>query len=885
MMLAEGARIGPYEIAGWLGAGGMGEVYRARDPRLDRAVAIKLLPESFAADADRLRRFEQEARAAGQLNHPNILTVYDVGTYPSTSSGHATPYVVSELLEGMTLRARLQGGAALAPRRAIDYARQIADGLAAAHDRGIVHRDLKPDNLFVTGDGRIKILDFGLAKLTRPRGDSAPHAGLPTETEPGMVIGTAAYMSPEQVRGEAVDHRSDIFGLGVILYEMLAGRPAFTRATAAETMTAILKEDPPELPAAMVPPALARLVGHCLEKPREGRFQSARDLGFHLESVPEATAAGPAISVPAAPRRRRTGLVAAAAIAALVIAAAIVLWRLDRSDYFWRNPLDDAHFTRLTDFDGTEYDAAISADGRFAAFVSDRSGVDDVWVTQIGTGEFHNLTAGRISEIRGSSNQNVGFSRDGSLVWMHNRPTNPDDCPGAQNTIWVAPTLGGNLRPFLQCAAHVDWTADGRRMVYVSPTAGDPMFVAEADDKVGRRIFVSRPGVHSHFQTWSPDGRFIYFVHGVLPDELDLWRMRPEGGEPERLTFHQSLVRSPTFLDNRVLLYSARAADGSGPWLYGMDVERRVPHRVSFGVEQYTSIDASADGSRLLATVATGKAGLWRIPLSEKVIEESDATRVHVPNVHARSPRLGPNYLLYLSSKGAANGLWKLQDGAATELWSGLNGAVMASPAVSPDGRTIAFPVRRGGRTKLYVMGADATGARVLGEALDINGAPSWSPDGKWIAVAAGQGANARVYRVPADGAAPVPLVTDYSVDPIWSPDGTFLVYAGPNVSSTFQVKAATADGAPRSLPSLVLPRGTRFRFVPGQNALLVLKGWLWTKDFYIVDLETGRERQVTKLHPDFTIHDFDLSADGRAITFDRLKETSDIVLIDLPKP
>jgi WD40 repeat protein len=391
--------------------------------------------------------------------------------------------------------------------------------------------------------------------------------------------------------------------------------------------------------------------------------------------------------------------------------------------------------------------------------------------------------------------------------------------------------------------------------------------------------------VHSHFQTWSPDGRFIYFVHGVLPDELDLWRIRPEGGEAERLTFHQSLVRSPTFLDNRVVLYSARAADGSGPWLYGMDVMRRVPHRVSFGVEQYTSIDASADGRRLVTTVATSKASLWRIPMSDRVIEEAGASRLEVASVHARSPRLGPNYLLYLSSKGDADGLWKLQDGAATELWSGLNGEVSAAPAVSPDGRRIAFPVRRGGRTRLYVMGADATGIQALAEGLDVNGAPAWSPDGKWIAVAAGQGTNARVFKVPVDGTAPIQVATEYSIDPIWSPDGTFLIYAGPNVASTFPVKTVTADGKPRSLPTLLLPRGTRFRFVPGENALLVLKGWLWHKNFFIVDLETGRERQVTNLQPELMIQDFDVSSDGREITFDRLKETSDIVLIDLPKP
>ena len=216
------------------------------------------------------------ARAAGQLNHPNILAVHDVGLHAGA------PYIVSELLEGESLRSRLHGGA-LRSRKAIDYARQTAEGLAAAHDKGIVHRDVKPDNLFITTDGRIKILDFGIAKLTRPSDDAAQHTGLPTETGAGMVVGTAGYMSPEQVRGEAVDARSDIFSVGTVLYEMLTGRPPFTRTTAADTMAAILREDPPERLSTNVPPALARIVSRCLEKTREMRFQSARDLAFGLD--------------------------------------------------------------------------------------------------------------------------------------------------------------------------------------------------------------------------------------------------------------------------------------------------------------------------------------------------------------------------------------------------------------------------------------------------------------------------------------------------------------------------------------------------------------------------------------------------------------------------
>ncbi|MDQ5856716.1 MAG: serine/threonine protein kinase, partial [Acidobacteriota bacterium] len=259
MTLSAGTRLGPYEILALLGAGGMGEVYRARDARLSREVAVKVLPSSFSSDADRVRRFEQEARAAGVLNHPNVTAVYDIGREDESL------YVVSELLEGETLRSRL-GGGALAPRRATDYALQIAHGLAAAHEKGIVHRDLKPENVFVTKNGRVKILDFGLAKLTQPEAGESGQTNLPTVagTEPGVVLGTLGYMSPEQVRGYPTDSRSDIFSFGAILYEMLSGRRAFAGDTAADTMTAILMKDPPELTETnrALAPGLDRIVRH-----------------------------------------------------------------------------------------------------------------------------------------------------------------------------------------------------------------------------------------------------------------------------------------------------------------------------------------------------------------------------------------------------------------------------------------------------------------------------------------------------------------------------------------------------------------------------------------------------------------------------------------------
>src|SRR6266536_154612 len=325
MTVAQGTRLGPYEVIAPLGAGGMGEVYRARDTRLGRDVAVTVLPATFSADPDRLHRFEQEACAAGALNHPNILSIYDIGTHDGS------PYVVSELLEGQTLRQRM-GGSALLQRKAIDYALQVAHGLAAAHEKGIVHRDLKPENLFITNDGRVKILDFGLAKLTQPEAQGQA-TNLPTATggtEPGVVLGTLGYMSPEQVKGRPADARSDIFSFGAILYEMLSGKRAFHGDSAAETMSAILREEPPDLSVTnqSISSGLERIVRHAIEKNPEQRFHSAHDVAFALEALSGLSTPGaPAASVQTGGARRRMAIAGAAAVIAVALAAAFFAGR------------------------------------------------------------------------------------------------------------------------------------------------------------------------------------------------------------------------------------------------------------------------------------------------------------------------------------------------------------------------------------------------------------------------------------------------------------------------------------------------------------------------------------------------------------------------------
>src|ERR1035438_4596726 len=376
MSLAAGTKLGPYEIVAPLGVGGMGEVFRAKDTRLGRDVALKILPESFAREPDRLRRFEQEARAVAALNHPNILAVFDIGQH------EGAPFLVSELLEGDTLRTALDVGA-LPQRKTIEYGVQIAHGLAAAHEKGIVHRDLKPENIFITRDGRIKILDFGLAKLAQKAGADLDEVTLTSShTAVGMVMGTASYMAPEQVRGEAADPRTDIFAFGAVLYEMLSGVRAFRRDTTAETMTAVLKDDPPELSGAgrLVSPTLERIVRRCLEKSPDQRFQSARDLSFALSAF-SGTESSVVARATAAPRRLPVLLLLSVALALVAVAAAT--WFLARRP----TPTTRMQFALAVPDEMSISHMALSHDGSMLVFVSpeENSALPMLYVQRVGS--------------------------------------------------------------------------------------------------------------------------------------------------------------------------------------------------------------------------------------------------------------------------------------------------------------------------------------------------------------------------------------------------------------------------------------------------------------------------------------------------------------------
>jgi Tol biopolymer transport system component len=598
-----------------------------------------------------------------------------------------------------------------------------------------------------------------------------------------------------------------------------------------------------------------------------------------LPAEPPAEVPQPAIST----SRAGWTIVLLLAGAGAVLAISLGVW-LHRTEYFWRNPIADARFQTVTDFDGLEEAAAVSRDGHLVAFLSDRDGPMDVWVTQVGSGEFHNLTHGSVSELANSSIRTLGFSPDGSLVTFWVRK--PGGSGGGEINIWAVPALGGEPRPYLQGVAEFDWSRDGSRLAYHTPGPGDPLFVSDDGVQSGKRpIFTAPVGLHSHFPLWAPDAAFLYFIEGELPDKLDIWRIRPAGGRPERITSHAGWVCYPVLLNRRILMYLASDPDGSGPWLYSMDVEHRNPHRLISDLNRYTSLAASADGHRLVATRATPNRTLWRLRIADAPVAVSDANRIPLTTGTGFSPRLGPDYLLYVSATDSAESIWKLADGTRAELWRGEGARVFGGPAISPDGRHVAFSVGRRGRTLLYVMHSDGTNARVVADSLDLRGAPAWAPDGLSITTAADDHGVPHLFRVPLDGRRPAsPFVQEYSVDPAWAPDGRFVIYTGPDIGTAFSVKAVTAVAAPHPLPSMRLTRGARHLvFLPGGRALVLLRGEIQHKDLWLIDLETGAERQLTNLGPEFDIQDFDISPDGRELVIERVQERSNVVMLDLP--
>ena len=497
---------------------------------------------------------------------------------------------------------------------------------------------------------------------------------------------------------------------------------------------------------------------------------------------------------------------------------------------------------------------------------------------QTGTGRFVNLTQGQEDDLR-LPVRSQGFSGDGSEVWLSG---------GVDRRLRLMPLMGkGEPRDFLgEMAINPAWSPDGARLVYHTREDGDPIFVADRNGANPRRIAIDQPGVHHHYPIWSVDGIWIYFVKGVQATyEWDLWRIAATGGKPERLTQHKSEVGYPAPIDLHTILYVAREHDGSGPWLWALDVDRKQTRRVSFGLEKYTSLAASADGRRLVASVANPTASLWSVPILDRLAEEPDVARFPLPTARALMPRFAGPSLFYVSSRGEGDGLWRYQDGESLEVWKGSEGPLLEPPAVSADGRRSAIVLRRDGKLRLHVISGDGAEIHPMVDTIDVRGAASWSPDGKWIVTGGIDRNGPGLFKVPVAGGEPTRLVGGPAFNPVWSPAGNVIVYSGPNVGPLAPLRAVRPDGTPFDLPSILLRvEGERYRFLPNGKSVVYMQGFLPSQDFWLLDLDTKASRALTRLSGGAAMRTFDITPDGKRIVFDRLRENSDIVLIDLAR-
>ncbi len=824
MTLAAGSKLGPYEIVAPLGAGGMGEVYRARDARLGREVAIKVLPASLSSDPERLRRFELEARAASALNHPNILSIYDIGSH------EGAPFLVTELLEGETLRERLRSGL-LPVRKAVEVGMQMAQGVAAAHEKGIVHRDLKPANIFLTRDGRAKVLDFGLAKLTQ-RADSglgetqSLERPADPQTEAGVVLGTASYMSPEQVRGKPADARSDIFALGTILYEMFSGRRTFEKESSAETMAAILKEDPPELcgEGKKIPPAVERVVRHCLEKNPAERYQSARDLAFNLESLTSLSTTGAALPAPTARPRKWVIPIAATAVLITVAFAAFFAGK-------WRQRAmggRQATFVQMSYQPETVFSARFAPDGETVVFSAAPEGnVPQLFVRRSDYPAPQPIGAPGMALLSVSSRGELailtGVRHVAHFVFT--------------GTLARMGLGGGAPREVLQNVQGADWNPVGSSFAVIREVNGE----SRLDYPIGTVLYQTA-GYLSDLR-FSPRGdRIAFFEHPLRYDDrgavdvVDLQGHKRElaqsfGGE-------EGLAWSG---DGSTIYFSGWRAGDSFMVIHAVTLAGEL--RTVLGavgdllvkdVNQQGNLLANEDNDQYrlmaLAPGANTERDLSWLDQSVDPFISSDGRNLLFTDENDIAA--GPNYALLLR-KTDGSPVVRLGDGVALGL--------------SPDGAW-ALSMIPGPPMRLELYPTGAGEKRVL-ERGDIQNYQSarFFPDGVHVLACGNQpGRLTRCYIQNGAGGAPRPLTPEGTTGGFVSPTGKeVLVQDADGRAAIYSVEGGPAQPVPA-----LTPQDTIIRWSPDGRAVLVFQPFEVPGRVEKVDFATGRRTLVREIAP-----------------------------------
>jgi serine/threonine protein kinase len=891
------ASIGPYQVVKLLGAGGMGKVYLAHDPRLNRQVAVKLLSQYGEGKEERSLRFRQEALAASALNHPNILTIHEIGEYEGQN------YIATEFINGVTLRARLSGGE-LPPAAALDIAIQLASALSAAHEAGIVHRDIKPENVMIRGDGLVKALDFGIAKHTHEDGPQAPDQ---LETKPGLVVGTAPYMSPEQANGLRVDARSDIWSLGVVLYEMITGRLPFLGKTATDTISLILKNEPVPLAdhAAEVPAELEFIVTQALKKDREERYQTTKEILIDLRSLkskreldaviertvsPElrrqeerylATSSGEGRStVSASATRQRLQRMAGATLLVVAAATALGVYWLTihrREKVLVTVPFRNMNISRLTS-SGKITHAAISPDGKYVADVTEDAEGNSLWL--------RNLTAPANVRIAGPAASEyvwVTFSPDGDSVYYLALDRDKGD-----TELYRVPVLGGPQIEAAHDVGPVGFSSDRKRITFIRMDKDESrLIVADADSKNERTLTTRRqPDLFRmlwNAPAWSPDGNTIA-CPVRLNDERGSYETivsvsLSDGVQKPLTSRHWNYVGQPVWLANGSgLLVTASESETTPEQIWHIALNNGETTRVTHDLNNYHDLSLTGNSNRLAAIQDQSVSSIWVAPDADAGRAKQIASDTTSSEDVAWTPE---GRIVYRSNIGDSAEIWVMNSDGSNPKQVTSGARVSGGLTVSPDGRNIFFTSDRAGYSHIWRIDADGSNLKQLTSG-DGEFYPQSTPDGQWI-VFQRDAVEPTMWKVPAAGGAVVEVSNTRAFRPAVSPDGRMIAYHyldselnrwGIGIVSFPEGSRMTRFDFP---PTVV----SRFvRWSPDRQSIAYVNSAGGASDIWLQPISGGRATQLTHFKAE-EILSFDWSPDGRSLAFVRAVKTSDVVLIE----
>jgi len=875
--LLVGQRIGFYQVLEQIGAGGMGEVYRAHDTKLARDVALKTLPKDFAADPERLARFRREARMLASLNHPNIAAIYGL-----EDSGNVH-FLVMELVPGQTLAEQLTAGP-FPVKEALRICGQIAEALEAAHEKGVIHRDLKPANVKLTPEGKPKVLDFGLAKAFGRDGPGSDPANAPTltalPTEPGRIMGTPAYMSPEQARGKPVDKRTDIWAFGCLLYELLTGKPVFRAGTVSDTIAKVLEREPDwdALPH-KTPARVRELLRRCLSKDAHLRL---RDIGDAQMEIAEALAA-PAPRKREPTRRQLVGLAAAA----VVVAAGLVLAALYRGRTGLASAAQQASAntiaSQLTNYGGSEAGAALSPDGRSFVFVSDHGGTPDIWLRQVSGGDLVRLTNDEAEEA------DLAYAPDGESIYYTRTDSNGTG-------IWEIGALGGQPRKVLEGARKPAPSPDGRSLAYVTSDApgvtGNTFAIAVSGLNGGDVRTLARgipQGYGPPRPSWSHDGRWLAYGAGALFGPAIVFVVNVETGQQRQVTqlpLGDTGIGQPAWLpDNRHLVVSYLPSwRQQAPADLGIvDVQSGSISRLTMTVvDGFIAPSVSADGSRLVATSIRHLSEVWKVPLGpdpdangRAAVRLVDGSAAPMWSFVSRDGRT----LLFNSPMSGSRNLWMMpvEGGVPPRQITAVPGDAISHSSLSPDGTHVAFASIVLGQSDIWTQKIDGTDLRRLTNDEPADSWPVWSPDGQWVAYLSFREGRAEAWRVRLIGGPPEKFLDgpgrgDWFLQP--GGNGTWAARGGVelvDVERRVVLWKQSLRGTGLSLP-MFSPDG-RSISVPYQEARN-------HSAIQIFDVATGKSRLAVRL-PFSVMFRADWVDDGRALVVNRWDAIQHIVMFD----